>query len=187
MDHSLVTMVIITFMLVGFGSSDLTKDREECTDQLLALAPCLTYVGGDAKAPTKDCCGGFGQVIAKSEKCVCVLIKDKDDPQLGIKFNATLAVHLPSACHIAPPNITECISLLHIPPNSTLAKEFESLEKFVEANTNTTSPSKNVKGTGGAKAESVKSNGNKSWLGVVELLIFAQFLLIISSFTPSFI
>ncbi|VVB00216.1 unnamed protein product [Arabis nemorensis] len=156
MEHSIATMMIITFMLVGFVRSDLAKDREECTDQLLALATCLPYVGGDAKAPTKDCCGGFGQVIAKSEKCVCVLIKDKDDPQLGLKINATLAVQLPTACHITAPNITD--SILHIPPNSTLAKEFESLGKL-EGNTNSTSTSKNLKDGPGGKAESVKSNG----------------------------
>uniref|UniRef100_A0A1J3DDH6 Protein YLS3 n=1 Tax=Noccaea caerulescens TaxID=107243 RepID=A0A1J3DDH6_NOCCA len=196
MEHSTKTFIItfvITSMLLGFGSSDLAQDREECTSQLVAVSPCLPYVGGNAKAPTKDCCGGFGQVITKSVKCVCILIKDKDDPNLGLKFNATLAARLPTACHITAPNITECISLLHVPPNSTLAKEYESLGR-IEGNSNTTSPSPNVKkdGPGGGNAEPVKSNGEKkkeSWLAV-ELLLFALFshlLLIISALTPSFI
>ncbi|ESQ29951.1 hypothetical protein EUTSA_v10011802mg [Eutrema salsugineum] len=173
----IITTVMITSMLVGFGGSDLAQDRDECTNQLIALSPCLPYVGGDAKAPTKDCCGGFGQVIVKSVKCVCILIKDKDDPNLGLKFNATLAAYLPTACHITAPNITKCISLLHLSPNSTLAREFESLGR-IEGNANSTSPSQHVKdGTGGGKAESVKSTGEKkkkSWLAV-ELLIFALF------------
>ncbi|CAH2033482.1 unnamed protein product [Thlaspi arvense] len=188
--RTLLIAIVITSMLVGFGSSDLAQDREECTNQLIALSPCLPYVGGNAKAPTKDCCGGFNQVITKSEKCVCILVKDKDDPSLGLKFNATLAAHLPTACHITAPNITKCISLMHIPPNSTLAREFESLGR-IEGNANLTPPSPNVKdGTGGGKAESVKSNGEKkkkSWLAV-ELLLFAlffHFLFIISSLTPS--
>lgn len=106
---TLIITIVITSMLLGFGSSDLAQDREECTSQLVAVSPCLPYVGGNAKAPTKDCCGGFGQVITKSVKCVCILIKDKDDPNLGLKFNATLAARLPTACHITAPNITECI------------------------------------------------------------------------------
>ncbi|CAE5960216.1 unnamed protein product [Arabidopsis arenosa] len=154
-------------MLLGFGNSDLAQDREECTNQLIELSTCIPYVGGDAKAPTKDCCAGFGQVIRKSEKCVCILVRDKDDPQLGIKINASLAAHLPTACHVTAPNITDCISILHLPRNSTLAKEFESLGR-IEENYNSTSPSNIHKdGTGGGKAESVKSNGwkKKSWLG----------------------
>ncbi|KAL0715164.1 hypothetical protein Bca4012_064486 [Brassica carinata] len=186
----MIITIVITSMLVGFGTSDLDQDREECTNQLIALSPCLPYVGGDAKAPTKDCCGGFEQVITKSEKCVCILVKDKDDPNLGLKFNATLAAHIPTLCHITAPNITKCISLLHLSPNSTLAKEFESLGRIeYEGKTNSTSPSQHVKdGTGGGKAEQVKSTGEKkSWLGV-ELLIFAlisHLLFIISSPTSS--
>lgn len=112
MEHSiraLIITIVTTSMLLGFGNSDLAQDRDECTNQLIALSTCLPYVGGDAKAPTKDCCAGFSQVITKSEKCVCILVKDKDDPQLGLKINATLAAHLPTACHITAPNITECI------------------------------------------------------------------------------
>ncbi|KAG7600601.1 Bifunctional inhibitor/plant lipid transfer protein/seed storage helical domain superfamily [Arabidopsis suecica] len=187
MEHStrsLFITIVITSMLLGFGNSDLAQDREECTNQLIELSTCIPYVGGDAKAPTKDCCAGFGQVIRKSEKCVCILVRDKDDPQLGIKINASLAAHLPTACHVTAPNITDCISILHLPRNSTLAKEFESLGR-IEENYNSTSPSNIHKdGTGGGKAEPVKSNGGKkkSWLGV-ELLIFASFshLLLITS------
>lgn len=114
--RALIITIVITSMLVGFGRSDLNQDREECTNQLVVLSPCLTYVGGNAKAPTKDCCGGFGQVITKSQKCVCILIKDKDDPNLGLKFNATLAAHIPTLCHITAPNITKCICKFHSLP-----------------------------------------------------------------------
>ncbi|KAL1200709.1 Non-specific lipid transfer protein GPI-anchored 6 [Cardamine amara subsp. amara] len=172
MEHTTRTLIItIVITLIGFGSSDLAKDREECTNQLIALSTCIPYVGGDSKAPTKDCCKGFGQVIAKSEKCICILIKDKDDPELGIKFNATLAAHLPTICHIAAPNISKCISLLQIPPNSTLAKEFESLGK-IEGNTNATAPSQTVKGGGNAETTKINGGTKNGWLAV-ELLIFA--------------
>lgn len=101
--------LVVTVALVGFSASDLAQDRAECMDQLLGLAPCLAYVGGDdAKAPTPDCCTGLGQVLQKSLKCVCVLVKDRNDPSLGLKINTTLALGLPSACH-TPVNISQCI------------------------------------------------------------------------------
>lgn len=101
---------VVVMMLAGFGSSDIDQDRAQCADQLIGLAPCLPYVGGDkdAKTPTIDCCTGLKQVDAKSHKCLCVLIKDHDDPKLGLTINATLALKLPGACHV-PVNITSCV------------------------------------------------------------------------------
>lgn len=100
--------ILVLLLLAGFASSDLTKDREECADKLVGLANCLPYVGGEAKAPTIDCCTGLKVVLDKSKKCICILIKDRDDPNLGFKINATLAVQLPTACH-APANISQCV------------------------------------------------------------------------------
>ena len=99
----------LLLLLAGFVTSDLAQDRAECADQLVGLATCLPYVGGEAKTPTIDCCTGLKQVLDKSKKCLCILIKDRDDPKLGLKINATLAVRLPSTCH-SPANLTECIS-----------------------------------------------------------------------------
>lgn len=95
-------------MLFGLASSDVNQDKAECANQLVGLAPCLPYVGGQAKVPTVDCCSGLKTVLDKSMKCLCVLIKDKDDPSLGLKINATLAATLPNTCH-APVNMSDCI------------------------------------------------------------------------------
>ncbi|KDP44350.1 hypothetical protein JCGZ_19217 [Jatropha curcas] len=113
----------IFLLLIGIARSDIAQERAECANQLVGLAPCLPYVGGTAKAPTLDCCTGLKQVLEKSKKCLCILIKDRDDPSLGLKINATLAATLPSACH-APANITQCIDLLHLAPSSPEAKVF---------------------------------------------------------------
>lgn len=99
---------LLLLMLLGFASSNIDQDKAECADQVVALATCLPYVGGDSKAPTIDCCTGLKQVLDKSKKCLCILIKDRDDPSLGLKINATLAATLPSACH-SPANVSECI------------------------------------------------------------------------------
>ena len=102
----LLDMLVIMMLLMS-ASADFAKDRQECADQLVGLATCLPYVGGEGKSPTLDCCTGLKQVLQKARKCLCILIKDRNDPNLGLKINATLAMGLPSACH-APANISAC-------------------------------------------------------------------------------
>ncbi|KAJ8573515.1 hypothetical protein K7X08_010026 [Anisodus acutangulus] len=116
-------ILVLFFMLCVFGSSDTEKDKEECTQSLIGLATCLPYVGGNAPAPTPDCCTGLKQVLKASKKCLCLLIKDRNDPDLGLQLNVTLALTLPSVCQ-APANISECPALLHLPANSPDAQVF---------------------------------------------------------------
>ena len=117
-------LVMTVVVAMAAARADMSADRTECADQLVGLAPCLQYVQGQARAPTPDCCGGLRQVLGKSPKCLCVLVKDKDDPNLGIKINATLALALPSTCGATHANVSHCPQLLHIPPNSKDAAIF---------------------------------------------------------------
>ncbi|KAM0950040.1 putative plant non-specific lipid-transfer protein/Par allergen [Dioscorea sansibarensis] len=121
------------FLLVNLTSSDFAGDQAECGDQLVGLAGCLPYVQGDAKSPTPDCCTGLKAVLSKSPKCLCVLIKDRDDPQLGLKINVTLAVTLPSACG-AHAYISKCPKLLNLKPNSKDAQMFRQLAEATQGN-----------------------------------------------------
>ncbi|KAF8741033.1 hypothetical protein HU200_013672 [Digitaria exilis] len=93
---------------VGVGG-DFAADRAECSDKLAGLATCLTYVQDQASAPTPDCCAGLKTVLQTSRKCLCVLVKDRDDPNLGLKLNVTKALGLPAVCN-APANISDCPS-----------------------------------------------------------------------------
>ncbi|KAF8041096.1 hypothetical protein BT93_B3117 [Corymbia citriodora subsp. variegata] len=166
----LLAVAVTAAALMGSGRSDLNQDRAECADQLVGLANCLPYVGGDAKSPTIDCCTGLKAVLQKSKKCLCILIKDRDDPNLGLKINATLALGLPSACH-APANITQCVDLLHLAANSTDAKLFEGATNgtAVSTSTSTATPatSANSTSSSGGSATGEKSHGGnrttKSW------------------------
>ncbi|WVZ55596.1 hypothetical protein U9M48_006236 [Paspalum notatum var. saurae] len=117
-------LVLVATALPLAVGGDMSADKTECADQLVGLAPCLQYVQGQARAPPPDCCGGLRQVLGKSPKCLCVLVKDKDDPNLGIKINATLALALPSACGATRANASHCAQLLHIPPGSKDAAVF---------------------------------------------------------------
>ncbi|XP_010917572.1 non-specific lipid transfer protein GPI-anchored 14 [Elaeis guineensis] len=148
-------VLLLVLCLFSTASSDVSSDQKECSDQLVGLATCLSFVQGNAKAPTPDCCTGLKQVLAKSPKCLCILIKDSDDPQLGIKFNVSLALRLPSLCS-APANISECPKLLNLPPNSQDAEIFKQAANTTQDKGNSTSS-----GSTGVSAQA--SSGGRSY------------------------
>lgn len=97
--------------MFGLVTSDVNQDKAECTDKLIGLANCLPFVSGQSKTPTIDCCTGVKDVVNKSKRCLCILIKDHDDPNLGFSINVTLALKLPGDCK-SPTNVTQCIGKL---------------------------------------------------------------------------
>ncbi|RDX62094.1 Protein YLS3, partial [Mucuna pruriens] len=186
MNLSLSSAMTILVLLVGFANSDITQDKTECTDKLLALASCLPYVSNsDSKAPTLDCCSGLKQVIDKSKRCLCILIKDRDDPSLGLKINVTLALNLPNSCD-SPTNITQCVDLLHLAPNSPDAKVFEGFQKDLnKKNTSTPAPTGSSASAKGTNTDANKSGGGwgKRWLvaevvcGILPFVLLAHLFL----------
>ncbi|PUZ42681.1 hypothetical protein GQ55_9G601500 [Panicum hallii var. hallii] len=149
-------VVAVAAAAATLAGGDMNADKTECADQLVGLAPCLQYVQGQARAPPPDCCGGLRQVLGKSPKCLCVLVKDKDDPNLGIKINATLALALPSACGATRANASHCAQLLHIPPGSKDAAVFSpggdkgSAAAPAKDNSTATTDSRGLQATNGA-------------------------------------
>ncbi|XP_034688552.1 protein YLS3-like [Vitis riparia] len=173
----LLDMLVIMMLLMS-ASADFAKDREECADQLVGLATCLPYVGGEGKSPTLDCCTGLKQVLQKGRKCLCILIKDRNDPNLGLKINATIAMGLPSACH-APANISACPALLQLPAGSPDAKIFEEYGNSTAASKSTSVASAKANSTSsGSSAEMKSDGGRRRWVGVE--LVFGLLFLIVS-------
>ncbi|EOA27912.1 hypothetical protein CARUB_v10024085mg [Capsella rubella] len=121
-------IALVMFAMVVAAGDDKAKDKEECTEQLVGMATCLPYVQGQAKSPTPDCCSGLKQVLNSNKKCLCVIIQDRNDPDLGLQVNVSLALALPSVCH-ATADITKCPALLHLDPNSPDAQVFNQLGK----------------------------------------------------------
>lgn len=105
--HGTFMSLVIVLLVIVCVSSDSAEHKQECTEQLVGLATCLPYVGGGAKAPTPDCCSGLKQVLQKNKTCLCVIVSDRNDPDLGLNINVTLALGLPSVCHV-PANVSQC-------------------------------------------------------------------------------
>ncbi|KAI3856024.1 hypothetical protein MKW92_049674 [Papaver armeniacum] len=163
----LIKCMLMMVLSVGFVESDIEKDKEECSTELVGISTCLPYVSGTGKSPTPDCCTGLKQVVATSMKCVCVLIKDRDDPSLGLKINTTLALGLPSVCKTAN-KISECPALLNLPPNSTDAKMFKDFDSVANGIGTTTAPASKETPIAGSSPQ-VKNDGGlkiNNWLGL---------------------
>ncbi|KAL6845709.1 hypothetical protein ACP4OV_024532 [Aristida adscensionis] len=161
-----VAVAMAAAAVAGVGG-DFAADRAECSDKLAALATCLTYVeeGATAAAPTPDCCAGLKTVLQTSRKCLCVLVKDKDNPNLGLKLNVTKALALPNVCNAAA-NISDCPRLLNLPPNSKDAQIFEQYAKQGAQGTTTATggPSAGAQKSGAAAAAA--AGAGRRWLGV---------------------
>ncbi|KAB1202129.1 Peroxidase 15 [Morella rubra] len=85
---------------------------------------CHPFVAGDANAPTLDCWTAIVQVLQESMESLCGLMKSGDDPNLALKRNAMLSLHLATAYYAAN-KVSECVNsaLSHLAPNTTGAKE----------------------------------------------------------------
>ncbi|GER50763.1 lipid-transfer protein, partial [Striga asiatica] len=107
--YKVVMLLLLALVITSehVASGDVDKDREKCGNQLVGLATCLPYVSGDSISPAPDCCTGLGTLLRTSPQCLCLLVKDRNDPSLGLNINATRAMALPSYCH-APANISAC-------------------------------------------------------------------------------
>ncbi|KAJ6835316.1 protein YLS3-like [Iris pallida] len=189
LSQQVAVAVAVVLCMAGTGWSDIASDREECTDQLVGLSTCLSYVQGSAKSPTPDCCTGFKQVVSKGLKCLCVLIKDRNDPSLGLKFDVYRALSLPTKCDLQPPsNVSTCPKLVGIPENSPQAKEFYKFEEVVEGKgspTDAGNATKNSTGIASSGGNHVSSGRRERSLRVemggvkISSLVILVFLLVL--------
>ncbi|URE19006.1 Protease inhibitor/seed storage/LTP family [Musa troglodytarum] len=124
--------LLLLLSLLGSGRADFASDRAECGNQVIGLATCLAYVQGHAEDPSPDCCSGLKQVVAKSFRCLCVLIKDRNEPNLSFRFNFTRALLLSPKCDVTA-NLSDCPRLLNLAPNSAEAKFFEQFGMDIKA------------------------------------------------------
>lgn len=109
-----LSYILILMMLVGYPpptGADFSQDKKECQDKLVGLRSCLGYISGEEKSPPSSCCLQLSESYNKSRRCLCLLVRDRNEPDLGFKLNATLTLNLPFVCHI-PANETECLGVL---------------------------------------------------------------------------
>ncbi|KAB1224875.1 Protein YLS3 [Morella rubra] len=162
-------ILVLISVAVIYAMADSSKDTQECQQQLVGMATCLTYVDGEAKAPTPDCCTGLKQVLKDNRTCLCVIIRDRNNPNLGLQINVTLALGLPSICH-ASANVSKCPELLHLDPNSPEAQVFYQVGRGSDQSGSSPAPSPSVGGSSGSgkdQNDGCCSRRRWSWLEIV--------------------
>ncbi|KAH9312455.1 hypothetical protein KI387_027490 [Taxus chinensis] len=90
-----------------------------CTDPIVSLSPCLSYMTGETKVivPRDGCCRVLAAVITGASKCLCDLFANNDF--LGFPINQTLARSLPAACNLLfPRQIEQCRGSNPAPPDA---------------------------------------------------------------------
>ncbi|XBH73613.1 non-specific lipid transfer protein GPI-anchored 14 [Aegilops tauschii subsp. strangulata] len=182
---ALLMMLAVAAAVVGPAGADFAADKAECADKLMGLATCLTYVQltATARAPTPDCCSGFRQVLGTSKRCMCILVKDRDEPALGIKVNITRSMNLPSVCNIAA-TFSDCPKILNMAPDSKETEIFKQYAREHEGkNAATTSPTAaaaTATGTAAGKSVDATSGAGRHtvvFATVVSALLASAFVL----------
>ncbi|KAL3533965.1 hypothetical protein ACH5RR_007486 [Cinchona calisaya] len=155
--------LIILMMMVGcviLVRCDFAQDKKECQDQLIGLSPCISFISEEEKSPSPVCCLKLGINFEQKRKCMCMLVRDRNDPGVGFKINATLALSLPFICHI-PSNETECLDFLHLDPQSPEAQVFKQF-----SNSNSSGSSSITTANGNSESSSSTVRG-KGWINLV--------------------
>ncbi|CAK9172280.1 unnamed protein product [Ilex paraguariensis] len=137
--QKLVVLSLVGALLAVTVVATMEEDEKDCADQLTNLASCIPFVSGDAKKPTPECCEDTKKVRAAKPKCLCVLIKESTDSSMGLPVNTTLALQMPAACNIDA-KVSDCPSLLKLPPNSPDAKIFKEADAGSSTSSATGSP-----------------------------------------------
>ncbi|KAL7586418.1 hypothetical protein Lser_V15G37770 [Lactuca serriola] len=134
-------ILILVFMLSGE-----TMAQSGCTTALIGLAPCLTFVSGNASIPSASCCSQLSNVVQGQPQCLCSLLNGSG-PNLGISINQTLALSLPSACNVQTPPVSKCNGVANGPtssvadsPTSKSPSDSSSNEAPVGAPSSTSTP-----------------------------------------------
>ncbi|KAI4992998.1 hypothetical protein ZWY2020_007311 [Hordeum vulgare] len=80
----------------------------DCSDALISLAGCLSYVqeGSTVATPEESCCSGLKDVVRKEVACLCQAFQGGQD--YGVALNMTKALQLPGACKVKTPPFSKC-------------------------------------------------------------------------------
>ncbi|XP_020594593.1 non-specific lipid transfer protein GPI-anchored 2-like isoform X1 [Phalaenopsis equestris] len=83
----------------------------DCTNDLLNLTSCLTYVeqGANLTVPEKGCCPALAGLVDSNPICLCQLLSTSNT--FGIKIDDTKALMLPTICHVQTPPVSVCNDL----------------------------------------------------------------------------
>ncbi|KAH7661503.1 Plant non-specific lipid-transfer protein/Par allergen protein [Dioscorea alata] len=82
-----------------------------CMPFVTSLSSCMSYIMGNATAPTPLCCSNLADVIQTQARCLCTVL-NSGAAQLGIPVNQTQALTLPGVCSVTVPALSQCTGMV---------------------------------------------------------------------------
>ncbi|BBM99491.1 protein MpLTPG2 [Marchantia polymorpha subsp. ruderalis] len=100
--HFIVVAALL--LLAAFCRPSLTAEvKPDCSEQVVQLAPCLSYVSGDDPKPPEDCCDALTTVVVETPTCICEIIEGGENATAStglLAINLTLVKQLPKECGV---------------------------------------------------------------------------------------
>ncbi|KAL7251752.1 hypothetical protein ACSBR1_013581 [Camellia fascicularis] len=104
MAPSWIQMGLALVLVTGFWAQ--ANAQSGCTNVLVGMASCLSYVTGSSSSPTSSCCSKLANVVQSQPQCLCTALGGGGSV-LGFNINQTLALSLPGACNVQTPPLSE--------------------------------------------------------------------------------
>ncbi|KAH8495745.1 hypothetical protein H0E87_018802 [Populus deltoides] len=101
-----INMGLVMVLLVAMLSAKAMA-QSGCTNVLISMAPCLSYVTGSSSTPSSSCCSQLASVVLSKPQCLCAALNG-GGASLGLNINETLALALPGACKVQTPPVSKC-------------------------------------------------------------------------------
>ncbi|PNT77989.1 non-specific lipid-transfer protein-like protein At5g64080 [Brachypodium distachyon] len=168
---------VITHVDGATGGVAAPAPAVDCTDALLSLAGCLSYVqeGSTVATPDASCCSGLKDVVKKEVACLCQAFQGSQD--YGVTLNMTKALQLPDACKVKTPPFSKChLSVPGVTGGSPAPAPSSGAPFFGESPSSSTPSAASPAGTGSdatARAPSPSSSAPATFQSSAEVFLAA--------------
>ncbi|KAL2650091.1 hypothetical protein R1flu_018219 [Riccia fluitans] len=131
----LKVLTVMVFLVTDaiFARGEAVAPDTQCTNSLLSLINCESFLAGTVTSPTDTCCQGLGSLVKNSPLCLCGVLSG--NPAFST-VNLTRALLLPKQCDI-PIDESQCSAITAPPPNSS---SIPDTHQSPPANANSGSP-----------------------------------------------
>ncbi|CAN6290372.1 unnamed protein product [Urochloa humidicola] len=161
-----MAILALAALLLAAAAAPAPAPAADCTDALLSLSGCLSYVqeGSTVATPDPSCCSGLKDVVRNEVACLCQVFQGGQN--LGISLNMTKALQLPAACKVKTPPVSKChVSVPGVPSASPVPAPSAGAPSFDPSPSSPTpsgspSPSPTLSGSPSQAAAGTGSDSN---------------------------
>ncbi|XP_076944378.1 non-specific lipid transfer protein GPI-anchored 15-like [Bidens hawaiensis] len=106
MASKMVGMVLAMVLIVSICGG--VTAQSVCTNALMGMSSCLSFITGNSSTPSSSCCSQLGNVVQSQPQCLCQVLNGAGIA-LGMNINRTLALTLLNrACNVQTPSVNQC-------------------------------------------------------------------------------